>query len=588
MRIQRGKLTDVVLALGLAMAAISPAFGQSDETTLAPPDAVESGTLAPLTPVAPVETAPMSPPPGSDNAPASGFSAGFWQGTSLADASAAMAKAGLPLRSPTLARLWRQAMLTNEEAAGGAPGQFLAMRLDGLYRAGLLKDAAALIAQSPKTTDAVQLAAAAHVLLGLGDDGKACAAVKAIPLSGGPLKGRARNDALLMVAYCAARDKQPNHASLAAEVMRDQHFAEPLALAVLDSLAESKTPKLPRTDNLTLIDYKFLSLLGNVPAERFLPRATPDVIVAIASDPTADPVARLGAAEAAARINAIEDADLAALYRAAAFQPQQLADPGSALPALPPQMQRALLFLSAEHEASPARKSEAVRQLLATARRDAIFAPIARLAAPLLDAVRPTPDLAAESEPAVEALLAAGRFDHAVGWTLLGGTTAGPGGNPLLHWLALVDIGDGEGHVPHGSAMKYAEDLATGGGFSPIMLQRLATVLDALHYDVPAGIQQAAQSASASISKADQGRAPDAGVLAKLAAAGDARSAGAAVLWTIANMGGEPATAAHPTALSAAIKALEAVGLDADARRLALEALIEAWPPRVTGLSNGQ
>jgi len=579
------------VALAACLAVALPASAQTDTAgatpgqsmtndTLAPPDAVESGQLAPL---APVETGQLPPAGGSDGAPAQGFASGFWQGATAADATALMTKMELPLRSPAMAALWRRTMLTDEEPFAGAPGAFLAARLDGLYRAGLLKDAAGLIAKAPKSADAQQLAAGARVLLGLGDDAKACAAVKAIPLSGGPLKGRSRNDALLMVAYCAARDKQPNHASLAAEVLRDQNFAEPLALAVLDSIADSKTPKLPHSDNLTLIDYKFLSLLGTVPAERFLARAAPDLIVALANDPSAEPVARLLAAESAARINAIEDADLAGLYRAAQFQQQQLADPASALAAIPPQMQRALLFQAAEHEPNPGRKTEAIRQLLATARRDALLTPAARLVAPILDALRPAPDLAGLSETVIEALLAAGRYDHAVGWTLLSGTSAGPGGNALLHWLTLVDIADAEGHVPHGSSMKYAEDLATGGAFSPVMLQRLATVLDALHYNVPIPIWQGAQNAAASISKADQGHLPDTGLLPKLQDAAKNRSPGLTVLLALTTVGPGQATSAHPIALGESIKALEAAGFDADARRLGFEALFEAWPRRPAG-----
>ena len=574
----------LVLASGALLLAVSAAVAQSDNppvvSTLAPPDAVESGQLAPL---APVESTQMPAAEGTDGVPASGFGGGFWQGVTFAEAAPLMAKIELPLRSPAMAMLWRRAMLTDEEPTGGAAGQFLAARLDGLYRAGLLKDAAALIAKSPKTTDPQQLAATARVLLGLGDDAKACAAVKSIPLSGGPLKGRARNDSLLMVAYCAARDKQPNHASLAAEVLRDQNFGEPLALAVLDSIAESKTPKLPHTDNLTLIDYKFLSLLGNAAAERFLPRAAPDLMVAIANDPAAEPGARLAAAEAAARLNAVEDADLAAIYRAAPFQPPQLADPASALAGLAPPLQRALLFQAAEHETSTPRKVEFVRQLLATARRDAILGPVARLAAPVIDAVRPKPELVAFSEPAIETLLAAGRYDHAVGWTLLGGSNAGPGGNPLLHWLTLVDVADAEGHVPHGSSMKYAEDLATGSAFSPVMLVRLATVLDALQYDVPVPIWQGAQNAQQTLSKADQGHLPDTGLLSKLQDAAKRKSLGLTVLLALATVGPGQATSVHPVALGEAIKALQAAGLEPDARRLGFEALFEAWPRRPGG-----
>ena len=567
-------LAGLVLALP-AGAQSQPGQDGVDASTLAPPYAIESGQLAPL---APVEGGQLAPIPGTTDAaplrqteaspPVAGFGPGLWQGLTAPEAAVLAVKAEIPLHSPVLAGLWRRLMLSEEEPAGGQPGQFFALRLDGLYRAGLLKDATALLARAPKPADPQQTASGARVLMGLGDDARACNAVKTIPLSGGPLKGRIRNDALLMVAYCAARDKQPNHASLAAEVLRDQNFAEPLALAVLDSIAESKTPKLPRTDNLTLIDYKFMSLLGKVPVERVLPRATPDLMVAIANDPSAEASTRVAAGEAAVRINALDEADLAGLYRTVAVP----AAPAAANAGL----QRAGLFQAAETEQTPNRRAALVHQLLDLARRDGLLMPVARAIAPLTDQLRETPDLAGFTETAIETLLAAGKYDHAVGWTLFGGTEAGPGGNPLLHWMTLIDIADAEGHVPHGSSLQYAEDLAAGGALSPIMLQRLATVLAALQYEIPAPIAQGSQN----VAKADQGKPPEPSLLPRLQEAATKKAIGKTVLLAIATMGPGPATSVHPQALGETIHALAAAGLEADARRLAFEALYDAWPRR--------
>ena len=569
-----------------------------ESSTVAAPDAVESGQLAPI---GPVDGGPLTPgvapadltaPIGVTSNPpqaVAGFAPGLWQGLAFADATQLIAKAELPLRAPVLADLWRRLMLADQAPEGIDPAQFLAARLDGLYRAGLLKDAAQLMVALPKNADPFEQVASARVLLALGDDDKACARVRTLPISGGPLKGRARNDALLMVAFCAARDKQPNHASLAAEVLRDQNFAEPLALAVLDAIAESKTPKLPRADNLRVIDYKFLSLLGKVPAERLmplLPRATPDLLIAIARDANGEPAMRLIASEAAARENAFDDADLAAAYRAVAFQPQQLANPlppapaAGALPnASDAARQRALLFQAAEKESSPAHKADLIRALLDTARREALLVPVARLAAPMVDAMRPGAELAGFTETAIETLLASGNYDHAVGWTL-SAASAGPAGNPLLGWLPLTDIADAGEHVPHGSSMKYAEDLAVAGALSPVMIQRLATVLDALHYEVPVPIREGAQSAAKSASKSDQGHLPETGLLAKLQEAAKANQVGRTALLAIATIGSGAATGANTVALGEAIKGLQAAGLEAEARRLGFEAVFEAWPRR--------
>jgi hypothetical protein len=193
--------------------------------------------------------------------------------------------------------------------------------------------------------------------------------------------------------------------------------------------------------------------------------------------------------------------------------------------------------------------------------------------------MRETPDQAGFSETAIEALLAAGNFDQAVGWTLLGGTQAGPGGNALLHWMTLIDIGDAEGHVPHGSSLKYAEDLAIGGALSPVMLQRLSAVLEALDYEVPEPITQGAQAAVAG----DLGPLPDTKLLPALHEAVKQKAVGKVILLTLALFGSGAATSAHTLALGEAIDALKGVGLEAEARRLAFEAVFEAWPRRPGG-----
>ncbi len=588
------------LMLGVSTSALAqdavplPAPEPVESSTVAPPDAVESGALAPIGPVddGPLIAAPTPPGAPAVGAPlpaANAFGPGLWQGVTSADATQLISKTELPLRAPVLADLWRRLMLAEQVPEGTDPVQFLAARLDGLYRAGFIRDASALMGNLPKTAPPFEQVAAARVLLALGDDAKACARVRTLPIAGSNLKGRARNDALLMVAFCAARDKQPNHASLAAEVLRDQNFAEPLALAVLDSIAESKTPKLPRADNLRVIDYKFLTLLGKVSLDRLqpmLPRATPDLLIAIANDAGADPVGRMLAAEAAARLNALDDAGLAEAYRGMVFQPQQLANPIPPAPTdgTPPNPAesaklRALLFQAAEKVPDPARRAELIVALLDTARREALLVPVARLAAPMVDAMRPGADAAGFTETAIEVLLAAGLYDHAVGWTL-SATSAGPAGNPLLHWLVLTDVADAGGHVPHGSSMKYAEDLAVAGALSPVMIQRLATVLDALKYEVPIPIWEGAQNAAKSAGKTDQGHLPETGVLPKLQEAANGKQLGRTVLLTLATMGSGAATGANTVALGEAIKALQAAGLEAEARRLAFEAVFEAWPRR--------
>ena len=88
---------------------------------------------------------------------------------------------------------------------------------------------------------------------------------------------------------------------------------------------------------------------------------------------------------------------------------------------------------------------------------------------------------------------------------------ASPEGS-LSHWLALIDIADSNSPGNRGESLHYIEDLAVHGRLDPTLLHRIATVLDALAYDVPIPLWEAASRTP----QPAGGFLPETGVLSEL------------------------------------------------------------------------
>jgi hypothetical protein len=185
--------------------------------------------------------------------------------------------------------------------------------------------------------------------------------------------------------------------------------------------------------------------------------------------------------------------------------------------------------------------------------------------APLVASLSPSPDAGPFAETSLEVALLAGRYDLARQWA----DSAG-----LRHWLALIDVTDPGRRGGRPPSLAAIEELAVRGRLSPETLHRLATVLDALDIDVPIGLWDAAGRTP----QPATGYLPETGVLASLSQAAKRNDAGSTILLVMRTLGPAGPEGANLLALGDSVRALKRIGLEADARQLALEALIVAWP----------
>ena len=202
------------------------------------------------------------------------------------------------------------------------------------------------------------------------------------------------------------------------------------------------------------------------------------------------------------------------------------------------------------------------------ARTQSLYVPAARLLEPELKALAMTEETAPNAETAIEIALAAGDLKRAAAWVRQAQNGA------LDHWLMLIEIAGGRTGEAVDTGLKTTEQLALKGRFAPELLHRLVTVLDALEVDIPIPLWEAASRTP----QPTKGHLPETGVLAHLKSAAAEKKFGLAVLLAMRTLGPDGSEGAHIIALGDSIRALKVIGLEADARRLALEALFASWP----------
>jgi hypothetical protein len=538
-----------------------------------PSTAVERGEPPPINSKSwAVDRAELAPVMASDG---SALPLELWRGLDLAAVENLMATLEAPPRSPALHALWRRMLISEATApAGATPDQFVAVKAEALYRSGLLRDASVLLAKSaPAQPDAIATAFKARIDIALGNREAGCEAAKA---GGGrklelpkPLQG----EVLVLAGYCAAATGNAAAAGLAAELAREEGYNTPVALAALDALAFGHKPRFSLPKRLTPVEYRMLQLAGGDERAAVLERADAALLAALVQDSTTDPKLRAAAAEAAARINVLAPAELAEIYRSQMVPTVEHVEPLSGQP--DPLVRRAQLFQSAERERAPLQKARIIRTFLDDARREGFYFHAMRMLAHLVEDLPQAPDTGWFAETAIEIMLAAGQPERARAWATFhmphDRGAAGPG---LQHWLALSDIADPDLKTPRGTALASVEDLALLGRFDADALHRLATVLDALDYNVPIALWEMASKTP----QPNNGHLPETGVLAELLDASKKREFGRTLLLALHTLGPGGAETAHIIALGDAIRALKRAGLESDARRLAFEALFSSWP----------
>ena len=497
-------------------------------------------------------------------ADASGLPRDVWRGMDLKTIEESFATLPMPSRSAALSGLWRRLLTASVDApeasgtrnAGKAP--FDALRLEALYRSGSIEAMGPVLETAP-TDEPLFRWFAIRRDLALGKREAVCANARQLMGRRGDLPKPMAGELHLLGGYCAAAEGNAGGAGVAADLAREDDVEAPVALAALDALAGNGKGPLTPPKRVGVLDYRLLELLGPIDPAQILDRAEPALASAMAiGEPglkdTADPRTRVAAAEAAARLNAIATEQLAAAYKAA----QDGADDAM--------LRRAELIRVIGAEASMSRKVQLMKAALDDARRSDLLGPTARVLAPMLAGVTPSPETQAQIDSVVEIALTAGDTQRARAFAV--------GGN-AQYWLPLIDIAEaGVSEQQREQDLGVLDGVVRRGRLPADLLHRLATVLDATDVNVPLPLWEAAGRAP----QPAGGYLPETGVLAQLQEAAKKKEVARTIVLAIRALGPAGPEGAHIIALGDTMRALRRAGFEREARALAVEALIGQWP----------
>ena len=586
---------DQPVPLGVAPAAGSQSpKAQPSPTMTVPPVSIPSGAPQQGT----VETAPSGPTGSTKAMPEKGikvdtlaapdpdslgvldigdggFPADMWAGSDRGLIARLLKTLPAKTKSPVVYDLMRRLLLTTATApTGGAGGVSLTgLRVDRLKSMGDLEGVTNLLRAARVTTKNAMLARAElDVLLLRYDNAGACEAARAgIQLYPTVYWQKA-------MIFCHALAGDGSKAVLGMDLLREQGDQDTLFAALVGSLVATGSAPIESLQRPTPLHLAMLRAARRPLRSGLALADDPGLLRAVAVSPNADLDLRLDAAERAVAFRALPPKFLAELYATLEFNDEELADAKSIgnVEWTPRGRARLNRILTAETAATV--RAELLRNFWSAAREQGGYFTVVRLTLPMLERIQPSPDFAWFAADVGRAFLAVGRGVEARKWLEI---AQGLGrSNPEATEAAtalwpLAKLVDAEGLIewqPDALAAWWKAQEASDWDLAARRAELLYSLLESFGHAVPGDAWTPLYGRAGTTGAA----LPVAAVWHGLRAAAAAGRVGETILHVLIILGEEGPARISPTVLQEAIAALRQVGLDADARAVAVEAVIAA------------
>jgi len=591
----------LVAAWSLLLPVSAAAQLESETAPLAAPEPIEQAP-----PLATIETAPLVAPPASE-APEPGPSAStpgqggisvgplgeltggsagtldpadggldpnLWRDTDASRLIDLFARLPVGARSPAMHDLARRMMLSTAgpPTLDVAADDFIAARLEALIRLGAFNDATELVGVLPKSTLGARAQwHAAEALFWADDVIGACALtrdqIRVTPTS-------AWRKALM---FCQASSGETDAAGLSLALLSDQADESDQAFLAAAAKLLGQLSDAPPALGDGLSFATTIAAEIEIPAD-LVAAIAPAGARALADRAQIEPETRLAAAERAAAFGALSPEALAAAYMEPDFSETELADPRGQADDAPGPSGRALLFQAIRGEQESDQRAGLLAALFAAPGGPG-FGPLARASGVSLLSVSPADTVIWFASDAMPALIAGSRFEAAQAWYLalvelaVYQPEAKLAQIQALPLLAAARVGAGRAWRPAMAAAWWAslpesyDPAARAAAATPVFM-----ALDALGLAVgPDGwglFVNAPVMAAVEI--------PNIGIRYAMRDAARAKRIGETALWGLIALGEAGPVGADAITLGSVIRSLRAVGLEEEARALAVEALIEA------------
>lgn len=558
-----------LMAAGPAAAQLGPPIPLVPSTPSGPSGAGEAPAVAPQRGDAPlgIEAQKLAPTnsswTGTLGQDQGAMPETMWRGTGRAFVAAALPLLQ-PSSSPVLQDLARRLLLSNAASPAGTDEanrpSLAASRLDQLLALGDVEGALAVMDQLPPDPagDAMDRARV-ELRFAANDTGGACHAVD---------DGIAHNqnrwwDRALIACQALAGDGAK--AALGLSLLKEQKApADPTFDALIETLG-GEPHKIEKLPDPTPTRLALLAATKQPLPAQALGAAGPAALLAYAANEFVPVERRLPAAERAALLGALAPDALGALYRQVQVKPEEqvAALKDGKLPDDP--KDRAILYQAARSGAPDETRATAIAAFFVAAKKRGAFPLAARLMAPALTELTPAGAAQAVAADAARALLIVGDSDAARGWIEAAGSKA----LVVLSRIAVPSAEPGQdiaALLHDGVAELASRDSAA----APAQAELLVSLLAA--FDEPIGTLDWAPL----LAPPHDATLPSAALWIDQQQAMAAKRVGETVLASILLVEANEFLLLEPVVLGRAIAGLRTVGLETEARALAVEAAIDA------------
>lgn len=343
-----------------------------------------------------------------------GFPLTLWRGAQWSVVSGLMPRMPAGLGSPALRDMARRLLVSRASVPVGKPldASFVALRIERLLAMGDVGNALALLKIAPdERRDEALARTRIEALFFDSNNADACKAVlNAIRDYSGLYWSQAQ-------AFCLALSGSHARASLIADLLRErENEIEKVFFAAIDALAGAKGGESPALTAPSALHLSMMRAAGfRFPAE-IVQTAQASVLRVVALAPNAALDIRLIAAEKAHRIGALTDDEIMRFYMSIPFSKAELSGPISAAEETWTPRTRALLVRAAAVQSVALAKAEVLRRAWQLGQERDGYAEIAGTSVPVVAGIEPAAELLWFAKDAARVLFAAGRTARALAW----------------------------------------------------------------------------------------------------------------------------------------------------------------------------
>lgn len=380
--------------------------------------------------------------------------------------------------------------------------------------------------------------------------------------------------------FCQALAKKPQLAEMGIGLLHDEGEDKDAAFfTLIDILLGDRNAKLTSLANATPLHLAMMRAVKRALPEDVLRSPSPVTLRAVAMSKDQPIELRLAAAERATQVGALSPDALREIYDAVPISPDELKTALAKAQADYGPKARVLLYRAAKAQTVPAARAEALRAALDLARSAGVFDLAVAVNLPLIEGLVPAPELDFAALDQGRALFSAGETDKAQAWLALARVDAAS--NPdsaaavtgLWPYMLLASAAPGpwdDAQFAAWYAAQKADKDAAEARLADERAERLLGLLAALGTPVPLSAWQALLSDP----DGEPAGMPPLAIWQALKDASANGRRGESVALVLLAIGAAGPANANPVALDAAIEALHKLGLDQDARRIAVEAAL--------------